>query len=186
MLAIEKSKNEEEREREGERGEGKHETFSGAKMLTCRKQSLECFLSFFFLYLWNIFFFCDRCVEKSALIEACVENGALAWIFSSVANKTFRLRQHSSLHWCCREVFLFPPSKFSFQFRYFLENVQSIPANATYSRIPVRISGPYSFSQKLESLNIIIAAHAEVTLHFLRSRLLGSTAISDHYMQVQP
>ena len=56
MLAIEKSKNEEEREREGERGEGKHETFSGAKMLTCRKQSLECFLSFFFFIQRETFF----------------------------------------------------------------------------------------------------------------------------------
>ena len=38
----------------------------------------------------------------------------------------------------------------------------------------------------VKSLKFIIVAHAEVRLHFLRSRLLGSTAISDHYMQVQP
>ena len=176
-------KRERERERE-ERGNTKR--FPARKCWRVENKAWNAFSHSFFLFKEKHFFLLWSLCRKECINRGLCRKRCIGLFFSSVANKTFRLRQHSSLHWCCREVFLFPPSKFSFQFRYFLENVQSIPANATYSRIPVRISGPYSFSQKLESLNIIIAAHAEVTLHFLRSRLLGSTAISDHYMQVQP
>ena len=140
-------------------------------------------LILFFYSKRNIFFFCDRCVEKSALIEACVENGALACFFHLWQTKHSAYDSTVLYIDVVEKFFCSPHPNSVFSLDIFLKTCNLYPL------MPRTLEFLFEYLAHIlsvKSLKFIIVAHAEVRLHFLRSRLLGSTAISDHYMQVQP